>query len=130
MHQELQASHLREFEWAAADGIQSVRAVVGQGLDALQEMPVLFHSTKAIDENEFRVFADSPLERRPYIDALLWARFLVFPRQGRPSTAAPGTGPDNVASPGEVRVPVVLSASRGGSGVEPGVDLNATGELA
>jgi PAS domain S-box-containing protein len=130
VRQELQASHLREFEWAAADRIQSVRAVVGQGLDALQEMPVLFHSTEAIDENEFRVFADSLLERRPYIDALLWAPLLVSPRQGRPSIDAPGRRPDNVASPGEVRVPVVLSASRAGSGVEPGVDLNAIGELA
>ncbi len=31
VRQELQTSHLREFEWAAADRIQSVRAVVGAG---------------------------------------------------------------------------------------------------
>jgi hypothetical protein len=86
---ELQTSHQREFEWAAADRIQSVRAVVGQGLDALQEITALFHSAQAIDENEFQVFAGSLLARRSYIDSLLWAPLLISPRQGSPLTAPP-----------------------------------------
>ena len=129
VRQELQTSHLREFEWAATDRIQSVRAVVGQGLDALQEIPVLFHSAQGVDENEFQVFAGSLLERRPYIDSLLWAPLLIAPRQGSPRIRPAGSGPDEVTSTDELRVPVLLSASRAGSGVAPGVDLNASGEL-
>ena len=34
VRQELQTSHYKEFQWAAGDRIQSVRAVVDQGLDA------------------------------------------------------------------------------------------------
>lgn len=127
---ELQTSHQREFEWAAADRIQSVRAVIGQGLDALEEIPALFHSAPGVDENEFRVFAESLLERRPYIDSLLWAPLLVSPRQGLPQNAPAAGGSDEVAGRGEPRVPVLLSASIAGSGVAPGVDLNANGELA
>ena len=127
---ELQTSHQREFEWAAADRIQSVRAVVGQGLDALQEITALFHSAQAVDQNEFQVFAGSLLARRPYVDSLLWAPLLISPRQGLQRTAPAGSGPDEVLGAGELRVPVLLSASRTGSGVEPGVDLNASGELA
>jgi len=127
---ELQTSHQREFEWAAADRIQSVRAVVGQGLDALQEITALFHSAQAVDQNEFQVFAGSLLARRPYVDSLLWAPLLISPRQGSQRTAPAGSGPDEVPGAGELRVPVLLSASRTGSGVEPGVDLNASGELA
>ena len=130
VRQELQTSHLREIEWAAADRIQSVRAVVAQGLDALHELTALFHSARAVDENKFQVFADSLLERRPYIDSLLWAPLLISPRQGAPRTVPAGSGPDGVKGTGELRVPVLLSASRAGSGVEPGVDLNASDELA
>ena len=127
---ELLTSHQREFEWAATDRIQSVRAVVGQGLDALQEIPALFHSAQGVDASEFRVFADSLLERRPYIDTLLWAPLLISPRPEPPRTAAAVGEPDEVRGPAELRVPVLLSASRAGSGVEPGVDLTANGELA
>jgi hypothetical protein len=38
VRQELQTSHFKEFQWAAGDRIQSVRAVVDQGLDALLEI--------------------------------------------------------------------------------------------
>jgi len=58
------------------------------------------------------------------------APLLISPRQGSPRTAPAGSGPEGAASTGELRVPVLLSASRTGPGVEPGVDLNASGELA
>ena len=53
VRQELQTSHLKEFEWAAGDRIQSLRAVVDQGLDALLEIRGLFHAAQGIDEQDF-----------------------------------------------------------------------------
>jgi CHASE1-domain containing sensor protein len=84
VRQELQTSHLKEFEWAAGDRIQSLRAVVDQGLDALLEIRGLFHAAQGIDEQDFLVFTDSVLKRRPYIDSLLWAPLLTSPRQACP----------------------------------------------
>ncbi len=137
VRQELQTSHLKEFEWAAGDRIQSLRAVVDQGLDALLEIRGLFHAAQGIDEQDFLVFTDSVLKRRPYIDSLLWAPLLTSPRQPLPGTA-PGRQPaptaatraDHGWAAGELRVPVLLSASRAGPGSMQGVDLNAISELA
>lgn len=138
VRQELQTGHLKEFQWAAGDRIQSVRAVVDQGLDALLEIRGLFYAAQGIDENEFRIFADSILKRRPYIDRLLWAPLpTALTEMGRRS--APGATPTAMAAAkvGETpagsapggRVPVLLSASRAGSPAQ-GVDPLATGELA
>jgi PAS domain S-box-containing protein len=137
VRQELQTSHLKEFEWAAGDRIQSLRAVVDQGLDALLEIRGLFHAAQGIDEQDFLVFTDSVLKRRPYIDSLLWAPLLTSPRQPLPGTA-PGRQPaptaatraDHGWAAGELRVPVLLSAWRAGPGSMQGVDLNAISELA
>ncbi|MBL8375446.1 ATP-binding protein [Accumulibacter sp.] len=137
VRQELQTSHLKEFEWAAGDRIQSLRAVVDQGLDALLEIRGLFHAAQGIDEQDFLVFTDSVLKRRPYIDSLLWAPLLTSPRQalpgtapGRPPAATAATRADQGWGADELRVPVLLSASRAGPGSAQGVDLNATSELA
>ena len=135
VRQELQTSHLKEFEWAAGDRIQSVRAVAEQGLDALLEIRGLFYAAQGIDEQEFLLFTDSVLKRHSYIDSLLWAPLLTSSRQALPGTA-PGPSPAHnagrsaPASRGEVRVPVLLSASRAASVVAQGLDLNAISELA
>jgi len=61
VRQELQTSHLKEFEWAAGDRIQSLRAVVDQGLDALLEIRGLFHAAQGIDrESTSRISWFSP----------------------------------------------------------------------
>jgi PAS domain S-box-containing protein len=137
VRQELQTSHLKEFEWAAGDRIQSLRAVVDQGLDALLEIRGLFHAAQGIDEQDFLVFTDSVLKRRPYIDSLLWAPLLTSPQQalpgtapGRPPAASAATRAEQGLGAGDWRVPVLLSASRAGPGSAQGVDLHATGELA
>ncbi|WP_291986107.1 ATP-binding protein [Candidatus Accumulibacter sp. ACC007] len=139
VRQELQSSHRKEFQWAASDRIESVRAVVDQGLDALLEIRGLFYAAQEIDESEFSVFADSILQRRPYIESLLWAPLLTAPRQAS-TTAISGNGPATAAaasaapattgSERATRIPVVLTASRTLSALATGVDLNATGELA
>lgn len=126
VRQELQSSHLKEFEWAAGDRIQSVRAVVDQGLDALREIRGLFYAAQGIDETEFLLFTDSILKRRPYVRSLLWA-----PQQTLPA-AAPGTAPGgNTTDVADTsRVSVWLSASRADPGFTRGADLSATSELA
>jgi CHASE1-domain containing sensor protein len=137
VRQELQASHLKEFQWAAGDRIQAVRAVVDQGLDALLEIRGLFYAAQGIDENEFLVFTDSILKRRPYIDSLLWAPLLTSPQQALPGSA-PGTRPARPATgkPGDAaiadqqRVPVLLVAARGVPAAAAGVELDAIPELA
>jgi PAS domain S-box-containing protein len=135
VRQDLQTSHFKEFQWAAGDRIQSVRAVVDQGLDALLEIRGLFYAAQGVDEKEFLVFTDSVLKRRPYIDSLLWAPLLTSPRQALPESApgsmaraAPVAGQAEAA--GTLRVPVLLSASRSGTGIARGVDLNTMRELA
>ena len=107
VRQELQTSHDKEFQWAASDRIQSVRAVVDQGLDALLEVRGLFHAAQGIDEKEFLAFTDSILTRRPYIDSLLWVPLL-------PAGQAPAH---------------MLASSRSGSGMKS-LDPDATKELA
>ncbi|EXI67441.1 MAG: Sensor protein FixL [Candidatus Accumulibacter adjunctus] len=136
VRQELLASHFKEFEWAAGDRIQSVRAVADQGLDALLEIRGLFHAAQGIDEKEFLLFTDSVLKRHSYIAGLIWAPLLTSSRQVVPGTA-PGTPPARqaraaaaVASSEQLRVPVLLTASRGAPIATRGVDLNATPELA
>ena len=137
VRQELQTSHYKEFQWAAGDRIQSVRAVVDQGLDALLEIRGLFYAAQGVDEKEFLVFTDAILKRRPYIDSLLWVP--ISPLTGDAASPAPtGSAPASLldggegVSGGERRspMPVLLASSRAGSGVWKGVDLNATGELA
>ena len=81
VRQELQTSHLKEFEWAAGDRIQSVRAVAAQGLDSLLEIRGLFYAAQGIDEKEFLLFTDSVLKRHTYIDSLLWAPLLTSSQQ-------------------------------------------------
>ncbi|MEF8699605.1 MAG: CHASE domain-containing protein [Candidatus Accumulibacter sp. UW20] len=122
VQQELETSHFKEFEWAAGDRIQAVRSTVDQGLDALLEIRGLFHDTRGVDEAAFVAFTDSVLKRRPYIDNLLWASVLT--------SSARATSSKEVAPHGELRVQVMLSASRTGFNIAPGVDLNAAGELA
>ena len=137
VRQELQTSHFKEFEWAAGDRIQSVRAVAERGLDALLEIRGLFYAAQGIDEKEFLLFTDSVLKRHSYIEGLLWAPLLTSSRQVVPGTA-PGTLPARTArgvaaaaaAGEELRVPVLLSASREAPIAMPGADLNATGELA
>jgi len=116
VRQELLASHFKEFEWAAGDRIQSVRAVADQGLDALLEIRGLFHAAQGIDEKEFLLFTDSVLKRHSYIAGLIWAPLLTSSRQVVPGTA-PGTPPARqaraaaaVASSEQLRVPVLLTA--------------------
>ena len=119
VRQELQTSHYKEFQWAAEDRVRSVRAVVDRGLDALLETRGLFHTAGGIDEKEFVAVADSILERRPYIESLLWV----------PLPAVPAAG-DVVSESGQrVRIPAHLASSRAGSGLVPGTDLNTTKEL-
>lgn len=139
VREELQTSHLKEFQWAASDRIESVRAVVNQGLDALLEIRGLFYAAQEIDDSEFSVFADSILQRRPYIASLLWAPLLVAPRQEPSPTgaervpasaAAASTDPAASGSEQRARIPVVLAASRAPSGLKTGVDLNANSDLA
>ncbi|MCB1964977.1 MAG: CHASE domain-containing protein [Candidatus Accumulibacter sp.] len=136
VRQELQTNHLREFQWAARDRIEAVRSVVDQGLDALLEIRGLLYAAQRIDQAEFSVFADSILQRRPYIEGLLWAPLPnARPRQGRsalaPTAAAAATSePAAAGSGGGVQLPVMLAASRAGSGLAPGVDLKATSALA
>ncbi len=125
VRQELQTSHLKEFQWAAGDRIQAVRSVVDQGLDALLEICGLFYAAQGIDEQEFLVFTDSILKRRPYIHSLLWAPLLNSPQQASPGSA-PGTPPASPAT----RVPVLLAAARSEPAAAQGVDLNTTPELA
>ncbi len=133
VREELQSSHLKEFQWAASDRVESLRAVVGQGLDALLEIRGLFYAAQGIDDTEFNVFTDSILQRRPYIESLLWA-----PLQA-PSELAAGSPPlARGAAQGSAHLPVhlpahlpvLLAASRGGFGPAQGVDLNASSELA
>ena len=126
---ELQTSHLKEFQWAASDRIESVRAVVGQGLDALREIRGLFYAAQGIDETEFSVFADSILQRRPYIESLLWAPMLTAPGQVPPE-GAPGKSRAAIGSELPPPVPVALVASRAALGPAKGVDLNAISEVA
>ncbi|WP_300452232.1 ATP-binding protein [Accumulibacter sp.] len=137
VRQELQTSHYKEFQWAAGDRIQSVRAVVDQGLDSLLEIRGLFYAAREIDEREFLIFTDSILKRRPYIDSLLWAPLPVSPRRPRSARTAggavagtPALGPGLAGGGQRARVPVLLSASRADPGRLKGVDLNATDELA
>jgi hypothetical protein len=137
VRQELQASHFKEFEWAAGDRIQSVRAVAEQALDALLEIRGLFYAAHGIDEKEFLLFTDSVLKRHSYIEGLLWAPLLTSSRQPLPATA-PGArsarGADSAAASPvpieQLRLPVLLSASRKAPIATPGVDLNEKGELA
>ncbi|MCM8613735.1 ATP-binding protein [Accumulibacter sp.] len=135
VRQELQTSHFKEFEWAAGDRIQSVRAVTEQGLDALLEIRGLFYAAQGIDEKEFLLFTDSVLKRHPYIEGLIWAPLLTSSRQEVPGTAPgalPARGVRGVAAAAageQPRVPVLLTASRGAPIAMPGVDLNATDEL-
>ena len=124
VRQELQTSHLKEFQWAAGDRIQALRAVVDQGLDALLEIRGLFYAAQDVDEREFLVFTGSILERHPYIHSLLWA---PLPRPGSGKGAAPG---DEAVAEKPRRVPVLFATARAGPAVEPGVDLNLVPELA
>jgi len=47
VREELASSHLREFQWAASDRIESLRAFVDQGLDALLEIRGLLYAAGA-----------------------------------------------------------------------------------
>lgn len=129
VRQELQTSHLKEFQWAAGDRIQSVRAVVDQGLDALLEIRGLFHAAQGVDEREFLVFTDSILKRRSYIDGLLWAALETVPHRTTQASTS-GDRSKNAGGGTGIRVPVLLSATRSGVGSMQGVDLNTSGELA
>jgi CHASE1-domain containing sensor protein len=139
VREELQSSHRREFQWAASDRIESVRAVVDQGLDALREIRGLFYAAHELDESAFSAFADPILQRRPYIASLLWAPLLNAPRQ-EPSAAVIGGAPTTTAAVNDdplgsereqlTRIPVVLAASRAISELAKGVDLNTSSELA
>ncbi len=137
VRQELQTSHFKEFQWAAGDRIQAVHSVVDQGLDALLEIRGLFYAAQGIDEQEFRVFTDSILKRRPYIHSLLWAPLLNASQQALPGSAS-GTSPAGPAAvndhqgsiAGPPRVPVLLAATRTESVAAQGVDLNLTVEFA
>lgn len=126
---ELQTSHQREFEWAAADRIQSVRAVIGQGLDALEEIPALFHSAPGSTRTSF---GSSPnrCSNAGRTSTACCGRRCWFPRVRGRHKCACRRRIRRSGGQGEPRVPVLLSASRAGSGVAPGVDLNANGELA
>ncbi|HPT48665.1 MAG TPA: ATP-binding protein [Accumulibacter sp.] len=116
VRQELQTSHLKEFQWAAGDRIQSVRMVVEQGLDALQEVRELYYATRTVDAKDFAVFSDSILKRRPYIHSLMWA-----PLVNR-STKPFATAGKNVPAP---HFPVRLSASRADTDFPHGADFYA-----
>lgn len=123
VRQELQTNHYKEFQWAAEDRIRSLQAVVDRGLEALLEARGLFHTALEIDEKEFLVVAGSILERRPYIESLLWA-----PLQSTLAPAAPAG--EAVTDSGErMRIPVLFASSRTGSGFLQGIDLNTTNEL-
>ncbi|MCM8625371.1 ATP-binding protein [Accumulibacter sp.] len=128
VREELRINHLKEFRWAAGDRIQSVRAVVDQGLDALLEIRGLFHAAQEIDEQEFLAFTDSILKRRAYIDSLLWvpASAVALPAPG-------GRGPPGSKAPPQTPPAVpradVLHASRAGAMILESLDLSATGEL-
>jgi hypothetical protein len=133
VRQELQTSHFKEFEWAAGDRIQSVRAVVDQGLDALLEIRGLFHAAQGVDEKAFLVFTDSVLKRRPYIDSLLWAPLLTSPRQQngtRAGSAGAALQRQGRAQRRSCACRCCFRRRATGTGVAPGVDLNATSELA
>lgn len=117
VRQELQTSHYKEFEWAAGDRIQSVRATVDQGLDALLEVRSLFHAAPAVSASAFAAFAASILERRPYIDSLYW-----IPHA---STALFASGQLATAP----RPPALFVASRRTSGRQADDELQATDEL-
>jgi hypothetical protein len=115
-----------------------VRAVDGRpGVGRAAGDRGLFHDRQGLDEQAFLVFTDSVLKRRPYIDTLLWAPLLTSLGEagsGRASGSAAlparATTDGRLARSGELRVPVLFSASHNGFGVAPGVDLNATSELA
>ena len=133
VREELQSSHRKEFQWAASDRVESVRAVVDQGLDALLEIRGLLYAAQEIDESELSVFADAILQRRPYIDSLLWAPQLSAARQdlspavaaSPPPTAAAAAGMAVVTGSEQgLRIPVVLAASRTLSQLAKGIDLN------
>ena len=139
VREELQSSHRKEFQWAASDRVESVRAVVDQGLDALLEIRGLLYAAQEIDESELSVFADAILQRRPYIDSLLWAPQLSAARQdlspavaaSPPPTAAAAAGMAVVTGSEQgLRIPVVLAASRTLSQLAKGIDLNTSSELA
>jgi PAS domain S-box-containing protein len=139
VREELRTSHLKEFQWAANDRIESVRAVADQGLDALLEVRGLFYAAQEVDESEFSVFADAILRRRPYIESLLWAPLLTAPRQDSSQAVSGGvpaiatevkSAPAATGSKQLARIPVVLAVSRTLSGPAKGVDLNAVSELA
>ncbi len=137
---ELQTGHLKEFEWAARDRIEAVHSVVDQGLDALLELRALLHAAQTIDETEFSIFADSILQRRPYIASLLWVPLLPLARQ-QPSAvvseiaqaaaavAAAETDPAASGSTELANRSLVRRAWRAGSRQTTGVELNATSEL-
>jgi signal transduction histidine kinase len=143
VREELQSSHQKEFQWAASDRVESVRAVVDQGLDALLEIRGLFYAAQEIDEideSAFSVFADAILQRRPYIASLLWAPLQTAAQPdlspavagSSTSTASAGVAGTAVVAGSEqrVRIPVVLAASRTLSLLAKGLDLNTSGELA
>ncbi|MBL8399331.1 MAG: PAS domain S-box protein [Candidatus Accumulibacter sp.] len=115
VRQELQSSHLKEFEWAAGDRIQAVRVTVDQSLDALLEVREIYRAARSIKELEFRVLTDTLLKRRGYIHSLQWAEW------------APSSPESHDA---RRSLPVQLSASRAGPEYAIGVDLNADRRLA
>ncbi|MEF8733901.1 MAG: ATP-binding protein [Candidatus Accumulibacter meliphilus] len=139
VREELQSSHRREFQWAASDRIESVRAVVDQGLDALREIRGLFYAAQELDESTFSAFADPILQRHPYIASLLWAPLQTAPQE-EPSATVIGGVPTTTAAVKDTplgtereqrtRIPVVLAASRALSELAKGVDLNSSSELA
>lgn len=101
VQQELQSNHLKEFQWAAADRIQSVRAVVEQGLDALLEIRGLFYAARGIDEAEFLIFTESILKRRSYIDRLMWVPLAAVPSLLQPATAGDKEATRGAPAPSE-----------------------------
>ncbi|MBE2259602.1 MAG: CHASE domain-containing protein [Rhodobacteraceae bacterium] len=137
VREELASSHLREFQRAASDRIESLRAFVDQGLDALLEIRGLLYAAQEIDEAEFSVFADAILQRRPYIVSLLWAPVAAAQRQAASKLVAGSAPPAAAIADGAATAsgprrpsPVTLAASRDGAGIATGVDLIATADLA
>ena len=141
VRQELQSNHLKEFQWAAADRIQSVRAVVEQGLDTLLEIRGLFYAARSIDDDEFLVFTESILKRRSYIERLMWVPLSAAPALLESPTASDGRTPVvpsgsnaprtmSARSDHQPATPAAFSAARTGSGTAQRAAPAADSELA
>ena len=72
IQQQLEAHKLLDFEWVAHNRVRALTRGIDTGLEAMTTVRDLYLVSERVEQEEFRVFTSSLLERFNGIQALMW----------------------------------------------------------